>query len=308
MSRSRIVLLILLSAYHTVCFAQRDASIVGMLKPIVAKIAADPNVGSWEWEHNRNGGYLLRMQVEVTGDDRPELFVASTLQSSKYAHVWHVYDVTGDGELRPYRTTLSFISATPRTEKGMQFLDLFPFADEERLRISDEKPYRVVHYSFSYPTVKETTSFVSEADAIRLQPNEVSQLPKLQAILLADYLANPDAKWSQVVELKRDAGDYYFRPEDKERATKNVAFTPQAALSLLGQMQPVLHSGNAQETTPTPKPPPAPVEKQTPKPAATPRPTEKTKPAPSGFPIVPVTIVGALVVGIVLYLLRRKSK
>lgn len=41
---------------------------------------------------------------------------------------------------------------------------------------------------------------------------------------------------------------------------------------------------------------------------ATPSPTaDETKSTPSGFPIVPVAIVGALILGIVLYLLRRKS-
>ncbi|RYD36667.1 MAG: hypothetical protein EOP86_05415, partial [Verrucomicrobiaceae bacterium] len=30
------------------------------LKPIISKIAADPNVGGWTWETNGHGGYLLR--------------------------------------------------------------------------------------------------------------------------------------------------------------------------------------------------------------------------------------------------------
>ena len=42
---------------------------------------------------------------------------------------------------------------------------------------------------------------------------------------------------------------------------------------------------------------------------ATPSPKKtETKSAPSGFPVLPVAIIGVVIVGIVLYLLRRKSK
>lgn len=40
---------------------------------------------------------------------------------------------------------------------------------------------------------------------------------------------------------------------------------------------------------------------------ASPTPTTETNSAPAGFPIVPAAIVGAVIVGIVLYLVRRKS-
>lgn len=61
------------------------------------------------------------------------------------------------------------------------------------------------------------------------------------------------------------------------------------------------------QTTPVP-PTTTPVQQPESTAPATPSPTAtETKPAPSGFPIVPVAIVGAVIVGIVLFLLRRKS-
>lgn len=69
---------------------------------------------------------------------------------------------------------------------------------------------------------------------MKLRPTDPSELPKLQAILLADYLTTPDAEWSDVTELKLDGSDSYYLEEDKERAEKNTAFTPQLALSQLG--------------------------------------------------------------------------
>lgn len=220
--------------FFSVAKGQQEKAIVELLRPIVSEIAASPNVGGWTWETNGNGGYLIRKLMDVTGDGRPELFVASTLQSSRNAHVWQVFDVTDNGDFHPYNTTLNSISGTPRTENGHHSLNLFPFADQERLRISHEKPYCVVHYSFSYPTINKTTSYLSEADAMRLQPHDMSQLPKLQVILLADYLTKPNAEWTDVTEMGVDANDCFFLPDDKERAIKNTSFTPHEAIRLLG--------------------------------------------------------------------------
>lgn len=59
--------------------------------------------------------------------------------------------------------------------------------------------------------------------------------------------------------------------------------------------------------TGTPIPPVAtPIQEQTPQPSPTAAETE-SKPSSSGFPIVPVVIVAALVSGILLYIIRRKS-
>jgi hypothetical protein len=236
MQRSGITLACFLLFFISTVFAQQNKAIIRLLKPIVAEIAASPNVGGWTWETNGNGGFLIRKLMDVTGDGRPELFVASTLESSKHAHVWHVFDVSEDGILKPYDTTLNFISASPRTENGQHYLDLFPFADQERLRTNHEKPYRVVRYSFSFPAIEESTFYVSEADAVKIQPNDLTKLPKLQAILLADYLAKPNIEWADVAEWKLDANDCFFRLEDKERAIKNTSFTPQEALRFLGEI------------------------------------------------------------------------
>lgn len=238
MSRSRIIILALPFACLANGLAQREAVIDELLRPILTACAADPNVEAWNWEKNRNGGYLLRKSMDVTGDGRPEIFIASTLHSDRSGHSWNVFDVADDGTKRPYEGSFRFGYALPVTDSGERYLIKTVF-DKERFRGGDEEqPYRLIRYLFTFPEISETTTYVSEDGAVKLQPADPGELPKLQAMLLADYLTNPDAKWSDVTELKLDASDSYYLEEDKERAEKNTAFTPQVALSQLGMGQP----------------------------------------------------------------------
>jgi hypothetical protein len=233
MPRSRIALLAALLAWPLTGSAQQVSAITDYLKPIVSKIASDPNAGGWTWETNRNGGYLLRKAMDVTGDGRPELFVATTLQATRHEQTWTVFEVAEDGTLRPYCTTLEESSAWPIVEGDKTHLVYVLPPDKERMRDSDERFYPVHRFAFTFPEIKKSLSYVSEAEVAKLRPPASEQLPKLQAILLADYLTEPDAKWVDVTEWKLDANDCFFRPEDTERAMKNTDFTPQAALAIL---------------------------------------------------------------------------
>lgn len=193
MTRSRIIILALFSASLSNGLAQREAAINEFLRPILVASADDPNVEAWNWKRNRNGGYLLRKTMDVTGDERPELFIASTLHSHRWGHSWDVFDVSDDGAMRPYEKGLHFDSAWPVTESGGTILGNTIF-DKERFREgAEERPYRITRYSFTFPSISETTAYVSQEEAVQLQPTYPGELPKLQAILLADYLINPDA-------------------------------------------------------------------------------------------------------------------
>lgn len=250
MPRNRIAIFAALLAWPLTGSAQQVSAITDYLKPIVSKIASDPNAGGWTWEINRNGGYLVRKAMDVTGDGRPELFVASTLQSTRHEQIWTVFDVAKDGTLRPYCTTLEQSSAWPIVEGDKTHLVYVLPPDKERMRKSDENLYPVYRFAFTFPEIKKSLSYVSEAEAAKLGPSASEQLPKLQAILLADYLTNPDAKWADVTEWKLDANDCFFRQEDTERAKKNTDFTPQAALAMLVLAQQVPQNGNS-ATPPT---------------------------------------------------------
>jgi len=235
MSRSRIITLALLLAHPAVGLAQRAAEIDDFLKPIVTRIAADPNVGAWEWRANRNGGYLLRMMMDVTGDGKQEIFVASTLESSRWGHDWRVFNVSLDGMVRPYDTKVYFRNVTPLIENDRLSLVSFAGANRAREQAGDDKYLSVIRFVFSFPEIQDSLFYVDEEEARKFQTTDPSQLPKLQAILLADYLTNPEPGWADVTDLGQDSSnDCYYLEEDRERAEKNTAFTPQVALLRLG--------------------------------------------------------------------------
>jgi hypothetical protein len=170
------------------------------------------------------------------------------------------------------------------------------------MQAGEEKYISMSRFRFNFPEINETTTYVSEDEAIKLQPTDPGKLPELQAILLADYLTNPDAKWSDVTELKLDSSDSYYLEEDKDRAEKNTAFTPQVALSQLGLGQSTFKGSegqtNAQQSEQDNPP-------STPQQPAPKKPTEQ-KPAPSTpWAVVAVAIVATL--GLLWVLHKRRS-
>jgi hypothetical protein len=251
MPRSRIAILAALLAWPLIGSAKQVSAITDYLKPIVSKIASDPNAGGWTWETNGNGGYLLRMAIDVTGDGVPEQFITSSLTAVKQVAEWTVYDLNKAGEMRPYLRSIRLPadSVWPASNDSDPSLVYVGAPDRERELASDEKSYPVYHFKFTFPEINETLAYASADEAIKIRPSDPSQLPKLQAILLADYLTKQDAKWADVTEWKLDANDCFFRPEDTEIALNNTDFTPQAALVMLGLAQQAPQNGNS----PTPR-------------------------------------------------------
>jgi hypothetical protein len=144
-----------------------------------------------------------------------------------------------------------------------------------------------------FPEIKEALTYVSEAEATKLRPSDLGQLPKLEAILLADYLTKPEAKWADVGEWKLDANGSFFRVEDQERAAKNAAFTPQVALSMLGVAQ-SSSASSSEQTTPKPLPVVQPsVPKKAPSTAPVPATPNEEPTSSTPWSIIVVLIVAA---------------
>jgi hypothetical protein len=117
---------------------------------------------------------------------------------------------------------------------GLIYLEA-PGKDEQRLSPAEDLKYPVYRYVFEFPEIHESFMQMGEMDAAALRPEDPSRLPKLEAVLLADYLKDSSTVWSLVDEWKLDANNCFFKTEDKERAGKNVDFTPKEALALLGK-------------------------------------------------------------------------
>lgn len=311
MPRSRIAILAALLAWPLTGSAKQVSAITDYLKPIVSKIASDPNAGGWTWGTNGNGGYLLRMTIDVTGDGIPEQFLTSSLTAVKQVAEWTVYDLNKAGEMRPYLRSIRMPadSVWPASNESDPSLVYVAAPDRERELASDEKSYPVHYFKFAFPEINGTLVYATEEEATKLRPVDPSQLPKLQAILLADYLTKPDAKWADVTEWKLDANDCFFRPEDTERAMKNTDFTPQAALAMLGLVQQAPQNDNSltsHASTPTSLPT-----------VAQPRPpkvheSKPALPATSGKPITStpwgmILILIVAAIGLAWLLLKKRN-
>lgn len=250
----------------------------------------------------------MRLAMDVTGDGVPEQFVTSSLTATKNLAEWTVFDVNQSGAMRPYAKSIRLPadSVWTTTETGSPALVYLAAPDRERERASDEKPYPVSRFTFVFPEIRESLTYVSEAEATKLRPSDLGQLPKLQAILLADYLTKPEATWADVTEWKLDANDCFFRVEEKERAAMNSAFTPQVALSKLGVVQSSSARSREQSTGNQPPPvvQPSPTNKS---PEAKPTTSSASEEPPSSTPwsIVVVLIVAAL--GLLWLVLKRRS-
>jgi hypothetical protein len=294
--------------------AQQVTAISDYLRPIVSKIAAEPNAGGWTWETSGNGGYVMRHMVDVTGDGRPELFVSSSLASSSNRSEWKVFDVSPDGEMRPYEGTINLIvdavwvtNAGSTTELRCEWPPDFDSEEglKNRLLPEGEVRHHVSRIEFVYPKIKEAKASVTDAEAASLKAGNTDTKPKLEAMLLADYLTNPNASWQVVPEWQSNSNDYFQRPEDVARINGLSSFTPQVAISLLGAAQSV---GQPAPSSALPKL----QQVQTPKassssepkpPEAKPTSSDATSSTPWG--IIVVLIVAAT--GLLWLLLKRRS-
>jgi hypothetical protein len=127
--------------------------------------------------------------------------------------------------------------------------------------------------------------------------------PVLEMISLSEYLENRDAPWRRLdISGQFNLRNQQQRPEEQERLRQSGQLSRTATIELLQSIQKV-------PPTPAPAVTPALI---TPAPAAmssgSPSPTVSETKSSSGFPTIPVAIFVVVIVGIVIHLLRRKSK
>jgi hypothetical protein len=178
------------------------------------------------------------------------------------------------------------------------------YAGAKEWRIEEAVPFYVELLQREYRNNEELNWRVrSVAESVRgLGPQAAAVLPLLQQQLARMKAENADFRDINVIEGAIRA------VEGKE------PIEPLLSVSGAG---PVGENPLPKSSTPTPlgaapstpiSPMATPVQQPKSTAQATPSPTAaETMSAPSGFPIVPVAILAALIVGIVLYLLRRKS-
>jgi len=183
-------------------------------------------------------GYMLRCEIDINGDGRKELFLASTLESEEYEAVWTIYSPDAQ---QNYVKIASGIMFSP--------------VDGFYLRTSDsERELQNVYYNpkfafgridrYSIPANGAVTHAKQELSAEQLTKldadnwkeafgigNEVK--PAISKVLLAEYANNHAIQWRSyktnlgVTEQNQD-------PADASAIVANSGFTLQSAKQLLG--------------------------------------------------------------------------
>lgn len=274
------------------------------------------NRNSSRWDGTGNGGYLFRYRIDVTGDGRDELLVLTSLASFSNYGDWKVFDVPPTGELRPYEGIITLVSGPIWLAKTGSSTELYcewaaEFDSDEGLknRLVPESMIRhlVARIGFDYPKIKVAELRVTDDEASILKAGSTDVKPKLEVMLLADYLTNSKATWQVVPAWICNSNDYFQRPEDTARIHELNSFTPQVAMSLLDATQSDIQASPS-PTLPTPQ------QVRTPKAnsASVPKTPEATPTAstPNDKPTLstPWSIIVVLVVvalGLLLFLLKK---
>lgn len=184
------------------------------------------------------GGYLFKLEHDVTGDGRPEVFVASSLEEDEGAYVWSIYspDTKQDyakiasGVVVPPVHGFYFKVNGSQRELQTVYRNLkFGLAVIDRYTIA-------IDGSVTHATQELTPDQIVQLDASNWKEsfgigNEVK--PTISKVLLAEYANNRDVQWRAfkshlgVTEQNRD-------PADASAIGGNSGFTLENAKQLKG--------------------------------------------------------------------------
>lgn len=191
------------------------------------------------WEGPGNGGYLLRAEVDLTGDGKPELLLTSTLELLNQVTSWRVFENTRDGSLwqypeayvgsanvyRPARDAAGDMVVL-RYDRNRRHLDVMTFKGgrQEHKFIPDNAPewdnesYVFQNYETKWPEIRFPVN----------------------GIKLCDYAAGSQ-EWEPIdFEKPAPGGDGYFIvATDAEVMRGNKSFTPDVALLQLRSLPPL---------------------------------------------------------------------
>lgn len=188
---------------------------------------------SSSWVGSGNGGYVIRTEVDLTGDGDPEVLVSSTVDMHKFSANWHVYSRDADGALRSYEGLYRAIVIWDRP--GQDASGAFVVTDdlgwgEQGLRVTRFSNMRSTDEVLPHPAGTDENAG-NAFDRGDIWPRR--QLT-VQGVKLCDYVSGR-GEW-KVMNFEKAApyGEGYFlAAEDAEEMRANKVFTPEVALRAL---------------------------------------------------------------------------
>lgn len=276
------------------------------------------------WAYSGNGGYVFKFEKDVVGGPEKELFVNFSVRPN----VWHIF-TSGDKRALIGEIMFPSFDFIHSKKEGGQTRKLRSYRADSYAEPPFE-PFgnyvleQIITESGIESKVRKVGVDATENEFNELRSGTESETiswakPAVQAIALKDLLFEPNASWYEFnPDEAQVRNGYYWLPGDVARISAFAsAFTPKVALEALNQKLGVSRpnegdsastSGSPVRSTPTPAmAEPAGVKDSTPQPKTSPTPATVETESSSSFPILPVAIVGAVILGIVIYVLRRKS-
>lgn len=275
------------------------------------------------WAYSGNGGYAFRFEKDVSGGPEKELFINFSVRPN----VWRVF--AGESNTLLGEVEFASFDFIHSKKEGGQTRILRSYSADSYAEPPFE-PFgnyvleQIITESGIESKVRKVGVDATESEFSDLRlGNESGNItwakPAVQAIALKDLLLEPDANWFDFDPDKAQVRNGYYRiPGDEARVSAfEGTFTPKVALEALNQklgatrppeVEAALPSGSSARSTPTPAmASQEAVGEATPQPTTSPTQVTSETESSSGFPIVPVAIVVAVIVGIGIYILRRKS-
>lgn len=190
------------------------------------------------WEAAGSGGYVLRFDLDVTGDGLPEMFLTSTLDMVKQSSVWKAYKAQPDG-YAPYAQVQKEGLSLYATEIWVEQIGnslAFVSWGHDRFGV-DSFNWYLVRYLFDDRGIVSTRALSTEEEinALRASGRLTRIEPTVYGVLLADLLSNQDVAWKRI-DFKSQGpspNGYYIAAEDGEKIRSLTNFTPTVAMKEL---------------------------------------------------------------------------
>lgn len=289
------------------------ASVADPVLDAARKILNDQRDADDNFDYWNSNIYLFRFRLDVTGDGKPELFVGSSSMVDRSPINWSVYFSTSGDELS---RTAENVLLNPKgfyVEQSSGPIKLSWVFGKQSTVVIHEYAFGAdgrAQYNMRKIEGEDARKRIGERedwrDALGLGVR-VEDL-EIEKVLLAEYLEDPTVTWRKY--------DHSHAPESQNLAEGEKPFLKQAEnfsaeravqLATTEEITDPPAGSKPRSTTPPATSLPTPVEESTPKLKTSPTPTTVETESSSGFPIVPVAILAAVIVGIAIYLHRRKS-
>lgn len=170
------------------------------------------------WEYSYKGGYLFRSQVDLIGDDRPELIFGSSLRNREYAVLDSEGKLLGEirGDLQRMRVQ--------RSDEGTSLVDTYQISASEKV---------ISEYFIGPEGVENRTRQVDSGEAEteyeRISRGQDAQLevidPDVEYVRLVDFIEAAGHEWKPFDAAEWVMMDGYFVHRDDVDAAKQIRTT-----------------------------------------------------------------------------------